>query len=117
MPVAHTPLMSTLDLFADGRSTLDPDDGEVGTAELVVTDDVLVKAFALGPGAELEAHEHAESTNVFHVLDGEVVVERDGDREAVSAPGVVRHDRGAVHGARNESDEVAVFTASLCPLP
>jgi len=113
----HQQLMTTLDLYADARSTLDPDDGEVVTAELVVTDDVLVKAFALGPGAELDAHEHAESTNVFHVLDGEVVVERDGDAETVAAPGVVRHDRGAVHGARNESDDVAVFTASLCPLP
>ena len=109
--------MSTLDLYADARSTLDPDDGEVATAELVVTDDVLVKAFALGPGAELEAHEHADSTNIFHVLDGEIVVVRDGDEEPVAAPGVVRHDRGVAHGARNESDEVAVFTASLCPLP
>jgi len=109
--------MATLDLYADARSTLDPDDGEVVTAELVVTDDVLVKAFALGPGAELDAHEHEDSTNVFHVLDGEVVVERDGDEESVAAPGVVRHDRGATHGARNESDDVAVFTASLCPLP
>ena len=109
--------MSTLDLYADARSTLDPDDGAVVTAELVVTDDVLVKAFALGPGAELDPHEHADSTNVFHVLDGEVVVIRDGDEETVTAPGVVRHDRGVAHGARNESDEVAVFTASLCPLP
>lgn len=109
--------MSTLDLYADARSTLDPDDGEVATAELVVTDDVLVKAFALGPGAELTSHEHADSTNIFHVVDGEVVVVRDGDEETVTAPGVVRNDRGAAHGARNESDEVAVFTASLCPLP
>ncbi|MFD1686600.1 cupin domain-containing protein [Halobellus litoreus] len=106
-----------LDLYEEVRATLDPDDGEIQTAELVVTDDVLVKAFALGPGAELEPHEHAESTNVFHVLEGSVVVVRDGESEAVDAPSVVRHDRGAVHGARNESDEVAVFTASLCPLP
>jgi quercetin dioxygenase-like cupin family protein len=109
--------MSTLELYADARSTLDPDDGEVVTAELVVTDDVLVKAFALGPGAELAPHEHAESTNVFHVLDGEIVVVSDGDEETVVAPGVVRNDRGVPHGARNESDETAVFTASLCPLP
>lgn len=109
--------MSTLELYADARSTLDPDDGEVVTAELVVTDDVLVKAFALGPGAELAPHEHADSTNIFHVLDGEVVVVRDGDEETVAAPGVVRNDRGVPHGARNESDEVVVFTASLCPLP
>ena len=113
----HSEPMSTLDLYAEARSTLDPDDGELVTTELVVTDDVLVKAFALGPGAELDAHEHEGSTNVFHVVDGEVVVERDGDEAVVTAPGVVRHDRGAVHGARNDSDDVAVFTASLCPLP
>jgi quercetin dioxygenase-like cupin family protein len=109
--------MSSLDLYADARSDLDPDAGEIVTAELVVTDDVLVKLFALGPGAELDTHEHGESTNVFHVLDGEVVVVRDDEEETMTAPGVVRNDRGVAHGARNESDGVAVFTASLCPLP
>ncbi|WP_257297471.1 cupin domain-containing protein [Haloarchaeobius sp. FL176] len=101
----------------DSFPALDPDDGEVLDAEVVVTDDVLVKAFALGPGAELSPHEHADSTNVFHVLAGTVTVVR-GDAEAVvEAPGVVQHDRGVVHGARNETDERAVFTASLCPMP
>ena len=42
--------MSALDLYDDARAELDPDDGEIETTELVVTDDVLVKAFALGPG-------------------------------------------------------------------
>ncbi len=96
---------------------LDPDDGEVLTEELVVTDDVLVKAFALGPDAELSPHEHGDSTNVFHVLSGEVTVIQDDEEETVSAPGVVLHERGVVHGARNDSDDVAMLTASLCPLP
>ncbi|QZX98520.1 cupin domain-containing protein [Halobaculum rubrum] len=106
-----------LDLLADALDDLDPGDGAVETAELVVADDVLVKLFALGPGAELDPHEHADSTNVFHVLDGEVTVVRDDEAEAVAAPGVVLHERGGVHGARNETDEVVAFTASLCPLP
>ncbi|WP_266078589.1 cupin domain-containing protein [Haladaptatus caseinilyticus] len=96
---------------------LDPDDEEVQTAELVVTDDVLVKAFALGPGAELSPHEHGDSTNVFHVLEGDVTVIQGDSEEVVSAPGVILHERGVVHGARNETDETVVFTASLCPLP
>ena len=106
---------------------LDPDPGTVETAELAVTDDVLVKAFALGPGAELDPHDHPDATNVFHVLEGTVtVVQGDPDGEsaaaevvegAVAAPGVVLHDRGVVHGARNETDDRAVLTASLCPLP
>jgi quercetin dioxygenase-like cupin family protein len=105
----------TLDrLDLDG---LTPDDGAVQTAELVVTDDVLVKAFALGAGATLEPHEHADSTNVFHVLQGEVTVIQGEEEERVSAPGVVLHERGVVHGARNDTDDVVVFTASLCPLP
>ncbi|SFG46904.1 Cupin domain-containing protein [Halopelagius inordinatus] len=105
------------DVLAAAESTLDPDDSEVETAELVVSDDVLVKAFALGPGATLSPHEHGESTNVFHVLRGSVTVVRDGEEEVVDAPGVVRHDRGVSHGARNETDETVLFTASLCPLP
>ncbi|MEF8840186.1 MAG: cupin domain-containing protein [Haloarculaceae archaeon] len=98
---------------------LTPEEGEVVTAELVVTDDVLVKAFALGPGAVLEAHEHGDSTNVFHVLEGTVtVVQGDGeDGERVEAPGVVLHERGVPHGARNDTEDVVRFTASLCPLP
>lgn len=94
-----------------------PDDGEVVSGELVVTDDVLVKYFALGPGAELEAHEHDDATNVFHVLEGTVTVLQGDDEERVAAPGVVLHERGVAHGARNDTDEVAVLTASLCPLP
>ncbi|MFC6989378.1 cupin domain-containing protein [Haloplanus sp. GCM10025708] len=105
----------TLDRLA--AAELDPDPEEVVSTELAVTDDVLVKAFALGPGAELPAHEHADSTNVFHVLSGTVTVIQGDETEAVDAPGVAMHERGVDHGARNETDEVAVFTASLCPLP
>ncbi|SIR33002.1 Cupin domain-containing protein [Haladaptatus litoreus] len=103
------------DRYAD--LDLNPDDEEVQTAELVVTDDVLVKAFALGPGAELSPHEHGDSTNVFHILEGDVTVIQDDSEEVVSAPGVVLHERGVVHGARNETDDSVIFTASLCPLP
>ncbi|ELY69271.1 cupin [Natrinema versiforme JCM 10478] len=106
-----------LDEYADSIADLEPGDGEVATGELVVTDDVLVKAFALGPGAELEAHDHAESTNVFHVLEGTVTVIQGEESERIDAPGVVHHERGVGHGAKNETDETVVFTASLCPLP
>ena len=101
----------------DQYHKLEPEAGEVLDTELVVSDDVLVKAFALGPGAELDAHDHPDSTNVFHVVEGTVTVLRDGEEEAIEAPGVVHHDRGVPHGARNDTDEVAVFTASLCPMP
>ncbi|MFB6221192.1 MAG: cupin domain-containing protein [Halolamina sp.] len=96
---------------------IEPADGELRTEELVVDDDVLVKAFYLGPGAELDSHDHPDSVNVFHVLRGTVTVIQDGEAEAIDAPGVVHHERGVAHGARNDTDEVAVFTASLCPLP
>lgn len=101
----------------DRYPTLNPEPGEVIDAEVVVTDDVLVKAFALGPGAALSPHEHADSTNVFHVVEGSVTVIQDDNKETVTAPGVVLHDRGISHGARNDSDEIAVLTASLCPMP
>jgi len=101
----------------DRLPDLDPDRGEVSDAELAVTDDVLLKAFALGPNATLDPHEHAGSTNVFHVLRGTVTVIQEGEEEAIEAPGVVLHERGAAHGARNHTDRVAVLTASLCPMP
>jgi quercetin dioxygenase-like cupin family protein len=44
-------------------------------------------------------------------------VTQDGHEETVSAPAVVHNARGVEHGARNESDERAILTASLCPLP
>ena len=95
----------------------DPDAGEVQTGELVVTDDVLVKAFALGPDATVDPHEHGDSTNVFHVLHGTVTVIQDDTEESLAAPAVVHNERGVPHGARNDTDETVVFTASLCPLP
>jgi len=105
----------TFDLLTEFDAA--PEAGAVESGELAVTDDVLVKAFALGPEASIAPHEHADATNVFQVLRGTVTVERDGETETVSAPAVVLNERGQVHGAHNESDEVAVLTASLCPLP
>ncbi|MFB6233509.1 MAG: cupin domain-containing protein [Haloarculaceae archaeon] len=104
-------------MVEDSYPDIDADSGEVVDAEVVVSEDVLVKAFALGPGAELEAHEHGGSTNVFHVTEGTVTVIQDGDEAEISAPGVVHHERGQSHGARNDTDEVVVLTASLCPMP
>ncbi|EMA48365.1 cupin 2 barrel domain-containing protein [Halococcus morrhuae DSM 1307] len=101
----------------DSYPDLDPEAGEVLTEELHASDDVLVKAFALGPDAEIEPHEHEGATNVFHVLKGSVVVTRDDEEATVTAPGIVANERGAVHGARNEGEEQAMLTASLCPLP
>jgi quercetin dioxygenase-like cupin family protein len=103
----------TLDRYPD----LDPDRGDVVDAELVVSDDALVKAFALGPGATLDPHVHDDSSNVFHVVEGTVTVVQGDDEEEISAPGVAFNDRGVVHGARNETDGVAVLTATLCPMP
>ena len=103
----------TLDRLPD----LDPDKGSVIDEELAYSADVLVKVFALGPHSELSPHAHEGSTNVFHVLEGEVVVIQDDAEERVAAPGVVVHDPGAVHGARNESDERAVLTATFAPSP
>lgn len=105
----------TLDRYA--AVDLSPEAGEVLDDELVVTDDVLVKVFALGPGASLDPHEHDASTNVFHVLEGTLTVVQEDKREQIEAPGVVLHERGVSHGAENQTDHVAVFTASLCPLP
>jgi quercetin dioxygenase-like cupin family protein len=101
----------------DQYSVPDVSEGEVADEEFVVTDDVLVKVFALGPGAELSSHEHDDSTNVFHVLEGTVTVVQQGEEEEIDAPGVVLHERGVNHGARNDTEEVVVLTASLCPLP
>ncbi|ELZ24060.1 cupin [Natrinema limicola JCM 13563] len=83
------------DEYANAIADLEPTDGTVESTELVVSDDVLVKAFALGPGAELEAHEHGDSTNVFHVLEGTVTVIQGDEREEIGAPGVVHHDRAS----------------------
>jgi quercetin dioxygenase-like cupin family protein len=101
----------------DRYPALHPDPGEVLSTEVVVADDVLVKAFALGPGAELSPHDHPGSSNVFHIVEGTVTVIQDDEEESVSAPGVVFHDRGAVHGARNDGEEPAVLTATLAPFP
>lgn len=101
----------------DRLSIPEAEPGEVESREVVVTDDVLVKVFALGPGAALSPHDHPESTNVFHVLEGTVTVIQGESSERIRAPGVVLHERGVEHGARNDTDDVAVLTASLCPLP
>lgn len=101
----------------DELPAVDPSEGEVQTAELVVEDDVLVKLFALGPKAAFDPHVHEHATNVFHLLEGEVVVTQGDTEETHTAPAVVYNPRGVEHGARNDGDERALLTASLCPLP
>ena len=96
---------------------LSPAAGSVETAELVVEDDVLVKLFAIGPGGAFDPHVHDDCENVFHLLEGELLITQDGTEETVAAPAVVHNPRGVEHGARNETDERALLTASLCPLP
>lgn len=96
---------------------IEPADGEVETAELVVEDDVLVKLFALGPDSAFDPHVHDDCENIFHLLEGTVLVTRDDTEETIHAPAVVHNPRGVEHGARNETDERAILTASLCPLP
>ena len=101
----------------DQLPDLDPEPGSVLDAEVAITDDVLVKVFALGPGGSIAPHAHDGSTNVFHVLEGTVTVVQDDQEESVAAPGVVVHDPGVDHGARNESDQRAVLTATFAPPP
>lgn len=101
----------------DSLPDLDPQAGEVTKEELAVTDDVLVKVFAFGPGGSIDPHEHADATNVFHVVSGTITVVQDDTEQAVAAPGVVLNQRGQTHGARNDTDDTAVLTASLCPCP
>lgn len=101
----------------DQLPDLDPAPEETASAEVAITDDVLVKAFALGPGASLPPHEHRGSTNVFHVLDGVPTVIRNDEEAAIRAPGVVVNERGDVHGLRNDGDDVAIVTASFSPPP
>ncbi|MFB6168242.1 MAG: cupin domain-containing protein [Haloferacaceae archaeon] len=106
-----------MDRYAAVVDGMDPDEGERLDAELAVTDEALVKAFALGPGGEVPPHDHPDSTNVLHVCEGEVVVVVDEAEERVSAPGTVVVDPGAVHGARNAGDGRAVLTATFAPAP
>ena len=93
------------------------DSGEVRSREAVISDDVLVKVFAMGPGGELNTHDHPDCTNVFHVLEGTVTVLQEGTEEEITAPGIVHNARGVLHGAKNETDNVVLLSASLCPMP
>ena len=96
---------------------VNPADGTVETAELVVEDDVLVKLFALGSGGAFDPHVHDDCENVFHLLEGEITVTQGDTTETVEAPAVVHNPRGVEHGAENDGDGRALLTASLCPLP
>lgn len=96
---------------------LTADESEVRSSEAVISDDVLVKVFALGPGGQLSLHEHPDCTNVFHVLAGTVTVLQGEREEQITAPGIIHNARGVPHGARNDTDDQVLLSASLCPMP
>lgn len=99
------------------RDDLAPQEGEVLTEELVAEAKVGVTLFVLGPGAIIDPHDQPEATTVFHILDGELMVTQDDEETRVSAPGVVFHEQGVTHGARNDTEDAVAFTASRCPKP
>lgn len=101
----------------DRLPDLDPDPDDVLDEELAYSEDILLKVFALGPGAALSPHAHEGSTNVFHVVEGVVTIVQDDTEETVTAPGVVVHEPGMAHGARNEGEETAIITATFAPPP
>ncbi len=101
----------------DALPSVDPAAGDIITVDLVETDGVLVKLFALGPDTGFEPHHHDDVDNVFHLLAGTVIVTQDGTDERIDAPAVIHNPPGAAHGARNESTEPALLTASLSPHP
>lgn len=100
----------------DQYPSLDPADGEVIDHEVYFSEDLLVKVFALGPGATVSTHVHDTQTNVFHILEGKITVLQSDTESVVEAPGIVVHDRGVPHGARNDEAETAVFTATMGPM-
>ena len=87
--------------------------GEIISDVAFETDTVVVKVFTLGPGGSLEPHVHEDEINVFHILEGRPSIVQEEATRDIAAPGIVVHAPGVRHGARNDTDERAVISASL----
>lgn len=109
--------MSDTDALGAFIAAAAPPTGEVTADELFVDEHTLVKGFALAPGGRVDPHTHAASTNVFHVVSGTVTVTQ-GETAAVhTAPAVVVTPPGVPHGLANDTDAMAVVTATFAPPP
>jgi len=67
-----------------------------------------------GPGSGPPPHTHVYA-EVFYVLDGELEVERDGERRTLRAGELAAIAGGVVHTYRNAGSEPARFLAVLHP--
>jgi mannose-6-phosphate isomerase-like protein (cupin superfamily) len=68
------------------------------------------------PKAHVEVHAHAVQEQVYHVLDGEGVMEIDGVRTVVRRHDVIFLPPGVPHGISNTGLESLVFIVVTSPV-
>lgn len=76
---------------------------------LVRTKDLSVIEEFMPPGAAEVRHHHRQSQQFFYVVEGEILMEVDGEKTLVSAGSGIRIPPGARHQVRNPSSSAVRF--------
>jgi mannose-6-phosphate isomerase-like protein (cupin superfamily) len=83
--------------------------------DLVDRADMLVVQEAMPPGTAEVRHFHSGARQFFFVLSGELAIEVEGERTALSMHDGIEIAPGRAHQVLNESDSEATFLAVACP--
>lgn len=75
----------------------------------------LCAELTIQPGCSIGQHAHDGETEIFYLLEGELVsTNDDGTTEPFCKGDVMVTGGGETHGLRNESDKPAVMLAVIC---
>jgi mannose-6-phosphate isomerase-like protein (cupin superfamily) len=82
---------------------------DCGGWHLVKTKNLSVIEEFMPPGAAEVRHHHRQAQQFFYVLDGEILMEVDGEKTLVAAGSGIRIPPGARHQVRNPSSSAVRF--------
>jgi quercetin dioxygenase-like cupin family protein len=94
-----------------------PADGEPIRAVVTESAEAVVVAWYIKPGQEIAAHIHPNGQDTWTILagKGEYFLDRDGNRQVITAGDVVVAPFGCVHGVFNNGNEPLVFISVVSP--
>jgi mannose-6-phosphate isomerase-like protein (cupin superfamily) len=81
------------------------------------SDKMFIDQYCLQPGQMQKVHSHYAEDKVYVVLQGEAMIEIDGEQELLTEGMAVIARAGIAHGVRNDSANKVVLLVVMAPRP
>jgi mannose-6-phosphate isomerase-like protein (cupin superfamily) len=91
--------------------------GKRVSKKAVDDDKVLIHFHFYSPGSEVRLHRHADSVDIYYVIEGEGLVTIGNEERVLSKGDIVAIPKNTVHGAANPYKKPLIILDILAPKP